>query len=40
MKKALALYHTKQYTISEIRELTGVSKSVLYRALKGTDTGR
>ena len=40
VKKALALYHTKQYTISEIRELTGVSKSVLYRALKGTDTGR
>lgn len=31
--KALALYHTKQYTVSEITELTGVSKSTLYRAI-------
>jgi DNA invertase Pin-like site-specific DNA recombinase len=40
VKKAIALYNTRQYTITEIRELTGVSKSVLYRALKGADTGR
>ena len=40
VKKAMALYNTRQYTITEIRELTGVSKSVLYRALKGADTGR
>ena len=40
VKKAVALYYTKQYTITEIRELTGISKSVLYRALKGADAGR
>lgn len=31
MQKALALYETKQYSLKEIKELTGVSKSVLYR---------
>ena len=33
--KALALYNTRQYTISEITELTGVSKSTLYRTING-----
>ena len=31
MQKALALYDTKQYSLKEIQELTGVSKSALYR---------
>ena len=35
VEKAIALYNTKQYTISEITNLTGVSKSTLYRAIKG-----
>ena len=35
LSKALALYHTKQYSIKEITELTGISKSTLYRALNG-----
>lgn len=35
LKKAIALYHTKQYSIKEITELTGVSKSTLYRVIKG-----
>lgn len=34
LKKAIALYNTQQYTIAEITELTGVSKSTLYRAKK------
>lgn len=33
--KAIALYNTRQYTLKEITELTGVSKSTLYRAIKG-----
>ncbi|MDD6735219.1 MAG: recombinase family protein [Clostridiales bacterium] len=33
--KAIALYNTKQYSISEITELTGISKSTLYRAING-----
>ena len=33
--KALLLYNTKQYTISEVTDLTGVSRSTLYRAIKG-----
>lgn len=33
--KAIALYNTKQYSISEITELTGISKSTLYRSIKG-----
>ena len=32
--KAIALYHTKQYSISEIVSLTGVSASTLYRYIK------
>lgn len=35
VKKAVKLYHTGQYTIQEIEELTGVKKSTLYRNLKG-----
>lgn len=31
--KAIALYNTKQYTLKEITDLTGVSKSTLYRAI-------
>lgn len=32
--KAIALYNTKQYSVSEITELTGVSASTLYRYIK------
>jgi len=35
MKKALKLYDEKTYTIKEIEKLTGVSRSSLYRRLKG-----
>ena len=35
LDKAVALYRTEQYTVSEIKELTGVSKSTLYRAING-----
>ena len=35
VKKAVALYNTKQYSMQEITELTGVSKSTLYRIVKG-----
>ena len=34
VKKAIKLYNTRQYTIKEIEELTGVKKDTLYRALK------
>ena len=33
IKKAIKLYNTKQYSLSEIYELTGVKKSTLYRNL-------
>ena len=33
IKKAVKLYHTNQYSIREIEELTGVKKSTLYRYL-------
>jgi DNA invertase Pin-like site-specific DNA recombinase len=32
--KALKLYETKEYSVAEITELTGVSKATLYRRLK------
>lgn len=32
--KAIALYKTKQYSLKEIEELTGVKKSTLYRYLQ------
>lgn len=35
LNKAIALYKTKEYSITEITDLTGVSKSTLYRAVKG-----
>ena len=35
LQKAIALYNTKQYTISEITNLTGISKSTLYRFING-----
>ncbi len=35
VNKAIALYNTRQYSIKEITELTGVSKSTLYRSIKG-----
>lgn len=35
LNKAMALYNTKQYTLKEITDLTGISKSTLYRAIKG-----
>ncbi len=31
---ALRLYESKDYSVSEITELTGVSKATLYRRLK------
>lgn len=34
IKKAVKLYNTKQYSIKEIEELTGVKKSTLYRNLQ------
>ena len=34
VKKAVALYQTKQYSLKEIQELTGVSASTIYRAIK------
>lgn len=33
VKKAVKLYHTQQYSIKEIEELTGIKKSTLYRNL-------
>lgn len=37
IKKALKLYHTNQYTVKEIEELTGVKKATLYRNLKSSN---
>jgi len=34
LRKAVALYRTGEYSLADIQELTGVSKSTLYRALK------
>ncbi len=34
VKKALKLYKTKQYSVREIEELTGVKKDTLYRSLR------
>ena len=34
IQKAMKLYHTKQYSLKEIEELTGVKKDTLYRNLK------
>ena len=35
VRKAIKLYNTRQYSIREIEELTGVKKSTLYRKLQG-----
>ena len=40
IQKALALYNTKQYSVTEVTDLTGISKSTLYRAIKGSDLAR
>ncbi|RXZ02363.1 helix-turn-helix domain-containing protein [Fictibacillus sp. S7] len=34
IERALKLYKTKEYTVPEIVEMTGVSKATLYRSLK------
>jgi DNA invertase Pin-like site-specific DNA recombinase len=34
VRKAVKLYHTRQYSINEIEELTGVKKATLYRNLR------
>lgn len=34
VKRAIKLYHTQQYSVKEITELTGVRKSTLYRNLQ------
>ena len=34
VKKAMKLYHTRQYSVREIEELTGVKKDTLYRNLR------
>ncbi len=34
VERALKLYETKEYSVAEITELTGVSKATLYRRLK------
>ena len=38
VQKAIALYNTKQYSAAEIREMTGVSRTVLYRSIKARQT--
>lgn len=39
IKKALKLYSSRQYSIREIEELTGVKKATLYRNLPGKGRG-
>lgn len=34
IKRAIKLYESKEYTLNEITEMTGISRSVIYRALK------
>ena len=38
VRKAVKLYHTGQYSVKEIEELTGVKKSTLYRNLRQKDS--
>ncbi|MDR2953870.1 MAG: recombinase family protein [Prevotella sp.] len=38
IKKAVKLYGTRQYSIKEIEEMTGVKKDTLYRNIKPTPT--
>ena len=37
LEKAIALYNTKQYSVTDVTRLTGISKSTLYRALNGRE---
>jgi DNA invertase Pin-like site-specific DNA recombinase len=37
VERALKLYESKEYSVAEITELTGVSKATLYRRLKSID---
>ena len=39
IKKAIKLYETKQYSLKEIQDITGVKKSTLYRRLGGGVNG-
>ncbi|MBT2723987.1 helix-turn-helix domain-containing protein [Bacillus sp. ISL-46] len=34
VEKAIKLYNSKQYTVKEIEEMTGVSKATLYRSIR------
>ena len=34
IQKAIKLYNTKEYTLKEIQDLTGVTKATLYRYLR------
>ena len=36
IQKAVALYKTNQYSVTEVTDLTGISKNTLYRAIKGS----
>ena len=38
IEKALKLYNSKDYTLKEIKEMTGVSKTSLYRYLNSIKT--
>ena len=40
VRKAIRLYNTKEYSIKEIEEMTGVKKSTLYRNLSEDDVTR
>lgn len=35
VKKAIEMYQSKNYTLADIKEKTGISKSTLYRYLEG-----
>jgi len=37
VKKAVKPYHTRQYLIKEIEELTGIKKDTLYRSLRAAE---
>ena len=39
VKKAIKLYHTDQYSVKEITELTGVKASTLYKNLRSLQNG-